>query len=100
VVLLLVEEMEVFHSLFAHKLKSSKIRTSERKKVLSELYYYLGSRYVASRQPERALNSFQKSFDLERSSYNALYGIAYCYIEIEPMIVCAINVISFIPSYI
>jgi tetratricopeptide (TPR) repeat protein len=70
--------------LFAHKLKSSKIRTSERKKVLSELYYYLGSRYVASCQIERALNSFQKSFDLERSNYSALYGIAYCYMESEP----------------
>jgi len=47
--------------IFAHKLKSSKIRTSKRKKVLSELYYYLGSRYVASGQTERALDSFQKS---------------------------------------
>ena len=46
--------------IFAAKLKSSKIRTSKRKKVLSELYYYLGSRYVASSQPERALDSFQK----------------------------------------
>jgi tetratricopeptide (TPR) repeat protein len=70
--------------LFAHKLKSSKIRTSERKKVLSELYYYLGSRYVASCQIERALNSFQKSFDHERSNYCALYGIAYCYMKSEP----------------
>jgi tetratricopeptide (TPR) repeat protein len=70
--------------LFAAKLKSSKIRTSERKKVLSELYYYLGSRYVASNQPERALDSFQKSFDLQRSNYSVLYGIAYCYREIEP----------------
>jgi tetratricopeptide (TPR) repeat protein len=70
--------------IFAHKLKSSKIRTSERKKVLSELYYYLGSRYVASCQIERALNSFQKSFDHERSNYCALYGIAYCYMKSEP----------------
>ena len=70
--------------LFAAKLKSSKIRTSERKKVLSELYYYLGSRYVASNQPERALDSFQKSFHLQRSNYSVLYGIAYCYREIEP----------------
>lgn len=44
--------------IFATKLKSSKIRTSKRKKVLSELYYYLESRYVASDQPERELDSF------------------------------------------
>jgi tetratricopeptide (TPR) repeat protein len=39
---------------------------------------------VASCQTERALNSFQKSFDHERSNYSALYGIAYCYIASEP----------------
>lgn len=70
--------------IFAAKLKSSKIRTPKRKKVLSELYYYLGSRYVASSQTERALNSFQKSFDLECSKYSALYGIAYCNMHNEP----------------
>jgi tetratricopeptide (TPR) repeat protein len=53
-------------------------------KMLSELYYYLGSRYVASGQTERVLDSFQKSFDLERSNYSALYGIAYCFMESEP----------------
>ena len=52
-------------------------------KMLSELYYYLGSRYVASGQ-QRALDSFQKSFDLERSNSSALYGIAYCFMESEP----------------
>jgi tetratricopeptide (TPR) repeat protein len=51
--------------------------------VLSELYYYLGSRYVASSQPERALDSFKKTFDLESSNYSAPYGIAYCYREMN-----------------
>ena len=70
--------------IFAAKLKSSKIRTPKRKKVRSELYYYLGSRYVASGQTERALDSFQKSFDLQSSNYSAIYGIAYCYKNNEP----------------
>ena len=70
--------------IFAQKLKSCKIRTFKRKKVLSELYYYLGSRYVVSGQSERALDSFQKSFDLERSNYSALYCIAYCCMNNEP----------------
>ncbi|XP_071137935.1 uncharacterized protein [Mytilus edulis] len=52
--------------------------------ILIDLYYDLGSKYVATGQPERALDSYQKSFELDISNYAALYGIAYMYMQSDP----------------
>lgn len=53
--------------------------------ILIDIYYCLGAKYVSTNQPERALDSFQKCFDLDKSNYSALYGIAYMNMENEPM---------------
>ncbi|CAC5360157.1 unnamed protein product [Mytilus coruscus] len=53
--------------------------------ILIDIYYCLGAKYVSTSQPERALDSFQKCFDLDNSNYSALYGIAYMHMKDEPM---------------
>ncbi|CAG2198633.1 unnamed protein product [Mytilus edulis] len=52
--------------------------------ILIDIYYYLGAKYVSTGQPERALDSFQKSFDLDNSNCSALYGIAYHHMQTDP----------------
>ncbi|CAC5416534.1 unnamed protein product [Mytilus coruscus] len=52
--------------------------------ILIDLYYDLGSKYVSTGQPERALDSYQKCFELDISNYSALYGIAYMHMQSDP----------------
>ncbi|VDI37459.1 Hypothetical predicted protein [Mytilus galloprovincialis] len=52
--------------------------------ILIDIYYYLGAKYVSTGQPQRALDSFQKCFDLDNSNCTALYGIAYHHMQTNP----------------
>lgn len=69
--------------LLALKLKP-KTNAQPYRMILIDIYYYLGSKYVSTEQHERALDSFQKCFDLDNSNYRALYGIAYQHMESDP----------------
>lgn len=52
--------------------------------MLISLYYQLGAIYVTTFQPKRALDSFQKCYELDKTNVSALYGIAYQYMEKDP----------------
>lgn len=69
---------------FIHK-RSQYVDFSEvDRSMLKSLYYKLGSIYITTSQGKRALNSFQKSYDLDKSNVLALYGIAFQCMEIDP----------------
>jgi tetratricopeptide (TPR) repeat protein len=71
---------------FAHKLQTTLKSDSKsiNRRILIDVLYLLGSRYVSSHQPERALDSFQKCYSLDTTNHSALYGIAYHYKEGNP----------------
>lgn len=71
---------------FAHKLQSTLKSDSKsiNRRILIYVFYLLGSRYVTSHQPERALDAFQKSYSLDTTNHSALYGIAYTHMENNP----------------
>lgn len=52
--------------------------------MLISLYYQLGAIYVTTLQQKRALDSFQKCYDLDKTNVSAVYGIAYQYMEKDP----------------
>ncbi|CAG2222176.1 unnamed protein product [Mytilus edulis] len=69
---------------FIHK-RSPYVHFSEvDKSMVKSLYYKLGAIYVTTSQGKRALNSFQKSYDLDKTNVSALYGIAFQCMEIDP----------------
>lgn len=51
--------------------------------ILKSLYYKLGAIYVTTSQTKRALDSFQKCYDLDKTNVLALYGIAFQYMKID-----------------
>lgn len=63
--------------MFASKLSMNKDSHPFQKRILIDVYYHLGAIYVSTKQPERALDSFQKCYDLDNTHFSALYGIAY-----------------------
>jgi tetratricopeptide (TPR) repeat protein len=71
---------------FAHKLQSTLKSDSKsiNRRILIDVLYLLGSRYVSSHQLERTLDSFQKCYSLDTTNHSALYGIAYHYKEGNP----------------
>lgn len=52
--------------------------------MLKSLYYQLGAVYVTTFQVKRALDSFQKCYDLDKTNVSALYGIACQYRKKDP----------------
>lgn len=69
--------------MFAYE--TEQLEDSELKKeILKDLYFHLGIKYSVTCQEFRALDSFKKSFDLDKSNYCALFGIAYHYRNREP----------------
>lgn len=52
--------------------------------MLKSLYYHLGAVYVTTNQEKRALDSFQKCYDLDKTNVSALYGIAHQYFIRDP----------------
>lgn len=52
--------------------------------VLTNVYYFLGTIYVSTKQNERALDSFKKCNDLDNTDFSSLYGIAYLHIDSNP----------------
>ncbi|XP_063405089.1 uncharacterized protein LOC134688361 [Mytilus trossulus] len=65
--------------MFALKLKKNKQVDCRpfNQRVLIDVYYHLGAMYVSTKQPSRALDSFQKCHDLDDTNFSALFGIAY-----------------------
>ncbi|XP_052088577.1 uncharacterized protein LOC127725561 [Mytilus californianus] len=70
--------------MFASKLSLNIDSHPFQRRILSDVFYHLGANYVSTSQPERALDSFQKSYDLDDTNVGALYGIAYNYTESDP----------------
>ncbi|XP_071133362.1 uncharacterized protein [Mytilus edulis] len=64
---------------FALKLRKNKQVDCHpfKQRVLIDVYYHLGAMYVSTKQPSRALDSFQKCHDLDDTNFSALFGIAY-----------------------
>lgn len=71
---------------FAHKLQSTLKADSKsiNRRILIYVFYILGSRYVTSQQPERALDAFQKCYSFDTTNHSALYGIAYTHMDNNP----------------
>lgn len=65
--------------IFASKLTMNTDYHPLQQRVLIDVYYQLGAIYVSTKQPERALDAFQKCYDLDKTHFSALYGIAYHY---------------------
>lgn len=65
---------------FAAKLSSNLDAHPLQRQVQTNVYYFLGAIYVSTNQPERALDSFKKCYDLDNSHFGSLYGIAYHYL--------------------
>ncbi|CAG2203693.1 unnamed protein product [Mytilus edulis] len=70
--------------MFASKLSLNIDSHPFQRRILSDVYDHLGANYVSTCQPERALDSFQKSYDSDHTNFGALYGIAYNYTETDP----------------
>ncbi|XP_052088569.1 uncharacterized protein LOC127725554 [Mytilus californianus] len=69
---------------FASKLSSNLDAHPFKRQVLTNVYYFLGAIYVSTNQPERALDSFKKCYDLDNTHFSYIYGIAYHYITSNP----------------
>ncbi|XP_063402246.1 uncharacterized protein LOC134686507 [Mytilus trossulus] len=69
--------------IFASKLRLKMDSHPFQRRILGNVYYHLGANYVCTGQPERALDSFQKTYDLDHTNLDALYGIAYHYIDLD-----------------
>lgn len=62
---------------FAFKVSKFKPQNDFRRDLLINLYFLLGSLYSNTDQEVRALDSFQKSYDLDNNNYDSLYGVAF-----------------------
>ncbi|CAC5386835.1 unnamed protein product [Mytilus coruscus] len=49
-----------------------------KRQILATLYNRLGSLYIITRRTIHAVDSFQKSYDIDNNYYDSLYGIAHC----------------------
>lgn len=69
---------------FIHRRQSYIELSDVDRHMLKSVYYYLGAIYVTTKQEKRALDSFQKCYDLDKTNISALYGIAYQYLARDP----------------
>ncbi|CAC5390662.1 unnamed protein product [Mytilus coruscus] len=62
---------------FALKVSKKKSQSEIQRDILIDKYFLLGSLYSITDQEVRALDSFQKSYDLDNSNLDSLYGVAF-----------------------
>ncbi|VDH97848.1 Hypothetical predicted protein [Mytilus galloprovincialis] len=62
---------------FALKVSKKKHQSEIQRDILIDIFFLLGSLYSITDQEVRALDSFQKSYDLDNSNLDSLYGVAF-----------------------
>ncbi|CAG2199359.1 unnamed protein product [Mytilus edulis] len=62
---------------FALKVSKKKPQSIIQRDILIDIHFLLGSLYSITDQEVRALDSFQKSYDLDNSNLDSLYGVAF-----------------------
>ncbi|CAC5368372.1 unnamed protein product [Mytilus coruscus] len=63
--------------ILAAKVSRASANSDIKRQILATLYNRLGSLYTITRQTIRAIDSFQKSYDIDNNYYDSLYGIAH-----------------------
>lgn len=68
---------------FVHQILTHAELSDLHKSMLIHIYEILGAMYVTTKQHRRALDSFQKWYDLDPTDPEAIYGIAYQYMVMK-----------------
>lgn len=63
--------------ILAAKVSKASAKSDLKRQILSTLYNRLGSLYTITQQEVRAMDSFQKSYDIDNDQHDSLFGIAY-----------------------
>ncbi|XP_052074731.1 uncharacterized protein LOC127712378 isoform X2 [Mytilus californianus] len=63
--------------ILAAKVRRASAHSDIKRQILATLYNRLGSLYTITQQRIRAIDSFQKSYDIDNDQHDSLFGIAY-----------------------
>ncbi|VDH97937.1 Hypothetical predicted protein [Mytilus galloprovincialis] len=72
-----LKQLIIMHEELAFKVNKTKPQPEIHRDLLIHLYFLLGSLYSNTDQEVRALDSFQKSYDIDNSNLDSLYAVAF-----------------------